>query len=598
LRERALTNEAKKILVAPAWPYASGPRHIGHVAGFAVPADVFARYHRLKGDDVLTVSGTDEHGTPVMVSADRSGVSPRELADRNNELIRIDLRDLGITYDCFTRTTTRNHSRVTEDIFRTLYEKGYLVEQTTLGAFSPSTGRTLPDRYIEGTCPICGFPEARGDQCDNCGNQLDPVDLIDPKSIIDGSTPEFRETTHLFLDLPAFAEQLEQWLTAQEGWRPNVKNFSLGLVHELKPRAMTRDIDWGVPVPVEGYPADTKRIYVWFDAVIGYLSASVEWAANRGTPEAWRAWWQNPDAGHYYFMGKDNIVFHSVIWPAMLLGYGSGGELGAGKGDLHLPTNVVASEYLTMEGKKASTSRNLAIWVSDFLSRYDPDPLRYYLTAGGPETQDTDFTWDEFVRRNNDELLANWGNLVNRTLVNAHRNFGSVPEPGELTESDSRVLGAVAAAFDEVGAQIEAVRFRAAIAEAMRASTLANQYLAEQAPWALVKTDRDRAATVLYVALRCVDSLKTLLAPFLPFTSQVVHELLGYDGLLAGPLAFETVTEADGSTHEVLTGDYESWVGSWTPSELPAGQQLLEPRPLFRKLPPETAAEELARLGL
>jgi methionyl-tRNA synthetase len=598
LRERALTNEAKKILVAPAWPYASGPRHIGHVAGFAVPADVFARYHRLKGDDVLTVSGTDEHGTPVMVSADRSGVSPRELADRNNELIRIDLRDLGISYDCFTRTTTRNHSRVTEDIFRTLYEKGYLVEQTTLGAFSPSTGRTLPDRYIEGTCPICGFPEARGDQCDNCGNQLDPVDLIDPKSIIDGSTPEFRETTHLFLDLPAFAEQLEQWLTAQEGWRPNVKNFSLGLVHELKPRAMTRDIDWGVPVPVEGYPADTKRIYVWFDAVIGYLSASVEWAANRGTPEAWRAWWQNPDAGHYYFMGKDNIVFHSVIWPAMLLGYGSGGELGAGKGDLHLPTNVVASEYLTMEGKKASTSRNLAIWVSDFLSRYDPDPLRYYLTAGGPETQDTDFTWDEFVRRNNDELLANWGNLVNRTLVNAHRNFGSVPEPGELTESDSRVLGAVAAAFDEVGAQIEAVRFRAAIAEAMRASTLANQYLAEQAPWALVKTDRDRAATVLYVALRCVDSLKTLLAPFLPFTSQVVHELLGYDGLLAGPLAFETVTEADGSTHEVLTGDYESWVGSWTPSELPAGQQLLEPRPLFRKLPPETAAEELARLGL
>jgi methionyl-tRNA synthetase len=598
LRERALTNEAKKILVAPAWPYASGPRHIGHVAGFAVPADVFARYHRLKGDDVLTVSGTDEHGTPVMVSADRSGVSPRELADRNNELIRIDLRDLGISYDCFTRTTTRNHYRVTEDIFRTLYEKGYLVEQTTLGAFSPATGRTLPDRYIEGTCPICGFPEARGDQCDNCGNQLDPVDLIDPKSIIDGSTPEFRETTHLFLDLPAFAEQLEQWLTAQEGWRPNVKNFSLGLVHELKPRAMTRDIDWGVPVPVDGYPEETKRIYVWFDAVIGYLSASVEWAANRGTPEAWREWWQNPDAGHYYFMGKDNIVFHSVIWPAMLLGYGSGGELGAGKSDLHLPTNVVASEYLTMEGKKASTSRNLAIWVSDFLSRYDPDPLRYYLTAGGPETQDTDFTWDEFVRRNNDELLANWGNLVNRTLVNAHRNFGSVPEPGELTESDSRVLGAVAAAFDEVGAQIEAVRFRAAIAEAMRASTLANQYLAEQAPWALVKTDRDRAATVLYVALRCVDSLKTLLAPFLPFTSQVVHELLGYDGLLAGPLAFETVTEADGSTHEVLTGDYESWVGSWTPSELPAGQQLLEPRPLFRKLPPETAAEELARLGL
>jgi methionyl-tRNA synthetase len=282
----------------------------------------------------------------------------------------------------------------------------------------------------------------------------------------------------------------------------------------------------------------------------------------------------------------------------MLLGYGSGGDFGAGKGDLHLPTNIVATEYLTMEGKKASTSRNLAIWVGDFLSRYDPDPLRYYLTAGGPETQDTDFTWDDFVRRNNDELLANWGNLVNRTLVSAHTNFGVVPEPGELTEADSRVLNGIAAAFAEVGSHIEAARFRAAIAEAMRASTLANQYVAEQAPWKLVKDDRERAATVLYVALRAVDSLKTLLAPFLPFTSQTVHELLGYDGWLAGPLEFRTETEEDGSTHEVLTGDYESWIGSWAPSELPAGQALREPRPLFRKLPPETAAEELALLGL
>jgi methionyl-tRNA synthetase len=567
------------------------------VAGFAVPADVFARYHRLKGNDVLMVSGTDEHGTPVMVSADRSNVSPRELADRNNALIREDLRNLGISYDLFTRTTTRNHYWVTQDIFRTLYEKGYLIEQTTLGAFSPD-GRTLPDRYIEGTCPICGFPEARGDQCDNCGNQLDPVDLINPRSIIDGSTPEFRETQHLFLDLPAFADQLAAYLAKQDSWRPNVRNFSLGLVRELKPRAMTRDIDWGVPVPVEGYPEDTKRIYVWFDAVIGYLSASVEWAKNRGTPDTWREWWQNPDSGHFYFMGKDNIVFHSVIWPAMLLGYGSGGELGAGRGDLHLPTNVVASEYLTMEGKKASTSRNLAIWVSDFLERYDPDPLRYYLTAGGPETQDTDFTWDEFVRRNNDELLANWGNLVNRTLVSAHRNFGEVPSPGELTDADTRVLEGVAAAFDVVGALIEQVRFRAAIAEAMRTSALANQYVAEQAPWALVKADPERAATVLFVALRLVDSLKTLLAPFLPFTSQKVHVLLGYEGWIAGPLEFRTESEEDGSTHKVLTGDYESWVGSWAPSELPASQKLREPEPLFRKLPPETAAEELARLGL
>ncbi len=593
-----MTQQPQKILVAVAWPYASGPRHLGHVAGPGVPSDIFARYHRLKGNEVLMVSGTDEHGTPVMVSADREGVSPLELADRNNALIRDDYIKLGLAFDTFTRTTTRNHHRVTQDIFRTLYDKGYLIERTTLGAFSPATGRTLPDRYIEGTCPICGYPDARGDQCDNCGNQLDPVDLIDPRSIVDGSTPEFRETTHLFLDLPAFADQLESWLSAQEGWRSNVKNFSLGLVRELKPRAMTRDIDWGVPVPVDGYPEDTKRIYVWFDAVIGYLSASVEWAHNRGTPDAWREWWQNPDAAHFYFMGKDNIVFHSVIWPAMLLGYGAGGELGAGRGDLHLPTNVVASEYLTMEGKKASTSRNLAIWVGDFLSRYDPDPLRYYLTAAGPETQDTDFTWEEFVRRNNDELLANWGNLVNRTLVSAHRNFGAVPQPGELTATDTALLDAVAAAFAEIGRLIEQARFKAAIAETMRVSSLANQYVADQAPWALVKTDRDRAATVLYVALHAVDSLKTLFAPFLPFTSQTVHELLGYDGYLSGPIESVTETEDDGSAHEVLTGDYASWVGSWAPSELPPGQALREPQPLFRKLPPETVEEELARLGL
>ncbi len=563
-----------------------------------MPADVFARYHRLKGDDVLMVSGTDEHGTPVMVAADRQGVSPRELADSGNEIIRTDLRNLGISYDCFTRTTTLNHRRVTQDLFRTLHQKGYLIEQRALGAFSPSTGRTLPDRYIEGTCPICGFASARGDQCDNCGNQLDPVDLIDPRSIIDGSTPEFRETTHLFLDLPAFADQLEEWISKQDTWRANVRNFSLGLVRELKPRAMTRDIDWGVPVPVEGYPEETKRIYVWFDAVIGYLSASVEWAHNVGRPDAWREWWQNADARHFYFMGKDNIVFHTVIWPAMLLGYGSGGELGARRGDLHLPTNVVASEYVTMEGKKASSSRNVAIWVRDFLSRYDADPLRYYLTAAGPETQDSDFTWEEFVRRNNDELLANWGNLVNRTLVNAHRNFGEVPQPGELTEVDRTVLDGVAAAFDEVGALIDQARFRAAIGEIMRASTLANQYVADQAPWALVKTDLERAATVLYVALRCVDSLKTLFAPFLPFTSQTVHELLGYDGWLAGPLEFRAFTEEDGATHEVLTGDYAAWVGTWGPSELQPGQTLQEPRPLFRKLPPETVEEELERLGL
>src|SRR3989440_1005603 len=381
----------ERILVNVAWPYASGPRHLGHVAGFGVPSDIFARYHRLKGNEVLMVSGTDEHGTPILVAADREGSTPKEIADRYNRVIGDDLVKLGLSYDLFTRTTTRNHYEVVQRVFKDLYNKGYLIKQTTLAAFSAATGRTLPDRYIEGTCPICGFPEARGDQCDNCGNQLDPADLINPHSIIDGSTPEFRETTHLFLDLPQFADRLRPWIEQKTSWRPNVRNFSLSLVDNLKPRAMTRDIDWGVPVPVEGYPEETKRIYVWFDAVIGYLSAAVEWAQNRGTPEAWRDWWQSPDSVHAYFMGKDNIVFHTVIWPSMLLGYGAGGVLGAGK-DLHLPDEVVASEFLTMEGKQLSTSRAIAIYVRDVLERYDPDPVRYFLTAAGPATQDTDFT--------------------------------------------------------------------------------------------------------------------------------------------------------------------------------------------------------------
>jgi len=586
----------QKILVAPAWPYAAGKRHLGHVVGFAVPADIFARYHRLRGNDVLMVSGTDEHGTPVMVTADREGVSPHEIAERYNRLIREDLRDLGISYDCFTRTTTQNHARVTTDVFLTLYQHGCLIEKTTLGAFSASTGNTLPDRYIEGTCPICGYTEARGDQCDNCGNQLDPTDLINPRSIIDGTTPEFRETKHLFLDLPKFADRLRPWIESKTSWRTNVRNFSLSLVNDLKPRAMTRDIDWGVPVPVEGYPPETKRIYVWFDAVIGYLSAAVEWAHNSGDAEAWRAWWQNPESTHAYFMGKDNIVFHTVIWPSMLLGYGEGGDLGAGK-ELHLPDEVVASEFLTMEGKQLSTSRAVAIYVRDVLERYDPDPVRYFLTAAGPETQDSDFSWAEFLRRNNDELLANWGNLVNRTLTNAHRNFGEVPTPGELTDEDQQALAAIESGFDTVGALIAESKFKQALAEVMRLSSLGNQYVDHQAPWAAIKEDRERAGTILYVALRVVDSLKVLFTPVLPFSSQKLHELLGYEGWLAGPLEFREIEEDDGQKHTILAGDYSSWVGRWEPSELPAGQKLREPKPLFRKLDPGIVDEELGRLN-
>ncbi len=587
------------ILVAVAWPYANGPRHIGHVAGFGVPSDIFARFHRLRGNHVLMVSGTDEHGTPITLAADKEGVSARDIADRYNAVIGDDLLNLGLSYDTFTRTTTQNHYSVTQDLFKTLYDKGYILRQETLGAFSSATGRTLPDRYVEGTCPICGYKDARGDQCDSCGHQLDPIDLIDPRSKVDGTTPIFKETEHFLLDLPAFGEQLRTWIEAQEHWRPNVRSFSLNFIKELKPRSITRDLDWGVPIPLPEYAdRDDKKIYVWFDAVIGYLSASIEWAHNRGTPEAWRDWWQNERARHFYFMGKDNIVFHTVIWPGMLLGYGAGGVYGEGKANLQLPYNVVSSEFLTMEGKKFSSSRGIVIYVNDVLSRYDADSLRYFLTIAGPENQDTDFTWAEFVRRNNDELVATWGNLVNRTLTNVFKNFGNVPQPGALTVADSALIAQVEGGFASIGELLEGARFKAAISEAMRLAGLVNIYLSEQEPWKVIKVDRERAATIWYTTLRCVDSLKIFFTPFLPFSSQCLHEYLGYAGYIAGPLEFKEYTESNGSSHRVLTGDYTAWVGRWEIGELPVGQALCQPKPLFKKLDEKVVEEELARLGV
>ena len=601
----------RTILSAPAWPYANGPRHIGHVSGFGLPCDMFSRYQRMAGNKVLMVSGTDEHGTPIQVQADAEGVSARALADRYNRIIVNDLASLGMTYDLFTRTTTRNHYAVTQEMFLGLLKNGYIFPKTTLGAISPSTGRTLPDRYIEGTCPICGYESARGDQCDNCGNQLDPADLINPRSKINGETPVFRETEHFFLDLPAFAEVLGSWLQAKAGhWRPNVLKFSLNLLDDLQPRAITRDLDWGVPVPLDGWrDRPDKRIYVWFDAVIGYLSASIEWARRSGDPDAWRAWWNNPDAEAYYFMGKDNIVFHSEIWPAMLLGYAGLGARGGSPGPLgtlNLPTEVVSSEYLTMEGRKFSSSRAVVIYVRDFLARYDVDALRYYVAIAGPENQDTDFTWSEFVRRNNDELVATWGNLVNRAVSFAARNIGSIPEaapPGGqgLTTLDHEVLARSRQAFGPVGEHLAASRFKFAITEAMRTVAEANKYFSEQAPWKLRESDPDRMRTVLHVALQLVDDAKTLLTPFLPRSSQQVHEMLrgqgpGGAGTWSDMPHVEEVDEEGGSPYPVITGHYDG-AARWASQPLRTGTPLAVPKPLFTKLDTSVVDEELARLG-
>ncbi|MGP7997823.1 MAG: methionine--tRNA ligase [Streptosporangiaceae bacterium] len=596
-----MPDTTRRILTAPAWPYANGPRHIGHVSGFGLPSDMFSRYQRMAGNRVLMVSGTDEHGTPIQVAADAERLTARQLADRYNRVIAEDLCSLGLSYDLFTRTTTRNHYAVVQEIFLGLLRNGYIFPQTTLGAISPSTGRTLPDRYIEGTCPICGYEHARGDQCDNCGNQLDPVDLINPRSKINGESPKFVETEQYFLDLPAFTEVLGKWLQSKAGqWRPNVLKFSLNLLDELRPRAITRDLDWGVPVPLDGWrDRPDKRIYVWFDAVIGYLSASIEWARRYGTgPDEWRDWWQSPDAESYYFMGKDNIVFHSEIWPAMLFGYsgqgakgGTPGELGA----LNVPTEVVSSEYLTMEGRKFSSSRAVVIYVRDFLARYDVDALRYYVAVAGPENQDTDFTWSEFLRRNNDELVATWGNLVNRSVSFAARNIGSIPEPGQLTDVDRDILDRSRQAFGQVGGALARSRFKAGVNEAMRTVAEANKYMSDQAPWKLRESDPDRMGTVLHVVLQLVDDAKTLLTPFLPESSGKVYRMLGGQGEWSGQPRVEEVDEAGGPSYPVVTGDYDT-AARWESQPVKPGTPLSPPAPLFTKLDPSIVEEELARL--
>jgi methionyl-tRNA synthetase len=590
----------RHVLTAVAWPYANGPRHIGHVSGFGVPSDVFSRYMRMAGRRVLMVSGTDEHGTPILVQAEQEGVSPRQLADRYNRVIVEDLHALGLSYDLFTRTTTSNHYAVAQELFRTLHRNGYMVPRHTMGAISPSTGRTLPDRYIEGTCPICGYDGARGDQCDSCGNQLDASELINPVSRINGERPQFVETEHFFLDLPALADALGAWLRTRTDWRPNVLRFSLNLLDNVRPRAMTRDIDWGVPVPLPGWEDNpSKRLYVWFDAVIGYLSASIEWARRSGDPEAWRAWWNDESAASFYFMGKDNITFHSQIWPAELLGYAGQGSRGGEPGPLRrlgLPTEVVSSEFLTMEGRKFSSSRGVVIYVRDFLSRYQPDALRYFIAVAGPEAQDTDFTWAEFLRRTNDELVAGWGNLVNRTVSMVSRNLGAIPPAGELTDADGALLATTSHAFDTVGALLARSRQKAAITEAMRVVGEVNTYLSQQAPWKLRTEDPARMASVLHVAVQAVDDCNRLLSPFLPHAAQTVHGLLGHEGVLAPQPEVREVTDLDdGHPYPVLTGEYDG-VPAWASAPVVPGTPLAPPTPVFTKLDPSIVDEELARL--
>ncbi len=589
------------ILVAVAWPYANSQIHVGNITGSYLPADIFTRYQRLLGNQVIMVSGSDAHGTPVTVRADAEGSTPLKVYQKYHAGFLELFQKLGLTYDLFTSTHTDNHFKVAQDIFLALMKNEYLYAERQQQWYAPSQGRFLPDRYVEGTCYICGYPNARGDQCDGCGSLLDATQLIDPRSKIDGSIPELLETEHFYLDLNALEPSIVEFLRQRENyWRPNVLRQSLGqiLAEGLHGRAITRDLDWGIPVPVEGW--EGKCLYVWFEAVIGYLSAAVEWAEINGQPDAWENWWFNPAMRGYYFIGKDNIPFHALIWPAQLIGVGEWfGKLFLNRDNTHLtlPYDVPANEFMNLEGKKISGSRNWAVWGLDFLSRYDPDALRFYLTINMPENKDTDWDWGDFVRRNNDELVATWGNLANRVLSFAYRNWdGHAPEPGELRPEDYEILATIDAGFLSVGDHLKAVRLRAALVEALLLAAEVNKYIDKTSPWFEIKTDKSAAAKSIYTALRAIDSLKVIFSPFLPFTCERLHTYLGYSQPLFGSQLVETRTDSLGE-HQVLLYRPGVTTKQWQPSQLKAGQTLSEPAPLFRKLDSKVVEEERARLG-
>ncbi|MGD8753803.1 MAG: methionine--tRNA ligase [Anaerolineales bacterium] len=592
---------SKNILVSVAWPYSSAHIHVGNITGSYLPADIFARFQRLRGNRVIMVSGSDSHGTPVTVAADQEGVSPFEIYERYHlEFLDI-FQKLGLTYDLYTSTHTENHFKVAQSIFLALKENGYLYTDTEKQWYSETQSRFLPDRYVEGICYICGFEGARSDQCDNCGNLLEANQLINPRAKTDGSTPVLRDTEHFYLDLAKLEQPIVEYLEArQDYWRSNVVRQSLGWIKAegLRGRPITRDLDWGIPVPVEGWQG--KCLYVWFEAVIGYLSASIEWSQINGEGDAWHDWWYDPEAQAYYFIGKDNIPFHAIMWPAQLYGAGEWfGKIFEERDDqrLTLPYDVPANEFMNLEGRRLSGSRNWVVDALDFLSRYDPDSLRYYLTANMPESRDSDWDWEDFLNRNNNQLVATWGNLVNRVLSFAHKHWdGRVPIPGELRPADNEILTTVEAGFESVGEFLAAVKLRAALSEAMRLASQVNKYLDQAAPWFEIKSDKKAAASTVYTALRAIDSLKILLAPTLPFTCERLHTYLGYSEPLFGEQAVETRRD-DLGEHSVLRYLPQEATGRWEPSQLPPGQPLREPKPLFRKLDREIVEQERAKLG-
>lgn len=532
---------SKKVFIGVAWPYANADLHIGHLAGAYLAPDIFARYHRLAGNKVLMVSGSDMHGTPISVAAERQGVAPEKLARQFHNSHQRLFEELGLSLDLYTSTATDNHQQVVNDTFLHLQEKGYLIEKETEQFHCPKCKRFLPDRFVEGICPHCKAEGARGDQCDSCGYAVTSTELGNPVCKMCGGSPELRKTTHFFFDLPQFSKQLFSWVKQQEHWRNHVRQFTLGLLKEgLIARAVTRDLDYGIPVPVKGF--EHKVVYVWFEAVIGYLSASIEWAKMSGKPEAWRDFWCDSDCHHYYFMGKDNILFHTIIWPAILMGYDK---------NLNLPYDVPANQYLNLAGEKFSKSKGIMITVSDLISTYDVNAVRFYFAKNMPENKDTNFSYEFFIEQNNGILVATIGNFIYRTLSFVDRFYGGEVPQGNL---DKKVLNRINRAFTDVGEAIERCQFQRAIGEVISFAEFGNRYFNKQEPWRESK-DKQRPTNTIYNCIQIVSALNTLFHPFLPRASDQLTKQLGERG-----------------------------IDSWKHVEIPVDRKLQDVKPLFQKL--------------
>ncbi|MFQ6128353.1 MAG: methionine--tRNA ligase [Thermoplasmata archaeon] len=556
--------DVEKIFIGVAWPYANGVIHVGGLAGCYLPPDIFARYHRMKGNDVLMVSGSDMHGTPTTVRAEAEGVEPEVIAHRYHKINMRSLERFGLSFDLYLSTEHPTHFEIVKDFMTNLWEQGDIYEKEMSLPYCRNCKRFLPDRYVEGTCSHCGHIGARGDQCDECGKILDPDDLIDPYCTICRERPEIRTRNHLFFRLTAFEEALKDYVKDKTYWRPNVLNFTRNWLESgLQDRPVSRDITWGIPIPIEGH--EDKRVYVWFEAFMGYFSMSVEWARRKGTPIAWEDFWRDPEARHYYFLGKDNIPFHTIFWPAVLMA----------RGNLNLPYDVPANEFMRFGGEQFSKSRGVTLEIDKFLDNYPADSLRYYLTINMPENRDSDFTWQDFVTRNNTELLASYGNFVHRVLTFVNKHFGEVPPVVEMTEKDKEALERIEQTWKIVDENLARVKFKDSMKKIMSLSRFGNQFFDAVGPWTLVKVDKTACGTSLHVALRIVKALCILSAPFLPFSSARLWNMLGYE------------SDVHSQSWEEALKDMET------------GQKIGKPSPLFKKIElPEELAESESTLDL